>query len=866
MSNDSQGTMLDQALAHHRKGQLAQAEALYERLLADQPDHFDALQLLGYLAYQTNRHIMAVELISKAIQIKPSIAGPYSNLGLALHALGQLDKALASYDQAIALKPDFAEAHYNRGHTLKELQQPDAALDSYDAAIARNPGFAAGHNARGNVLTHLRRFLEALASYDKAIALNANFADAHNNRGNTLNELMRLEEALLSYDKAIALKPDNAGAYNNRGNTLQKLKRLDGALLSYDKAIALKPDYADAYNNRGNTLKELKRLDEALVSYEKAIALKPNYADAFNNRGNALMELKRPDEALLSFDKAIACKTEYAEAHNNRGSALKSLKRLNEALISYDRAVALRPDYADAYNNFGTALTELKRTDQALACYDKAIALKPDYAEAHNHRANTLHDLKRFDEAAVSYEKALALNADYEFVPGSLLHTKTMLCDWRNFDAILRKCEADIRSAKKAAPPFPLLALLDSPDIHKQATRIYVDALYPRMDALGTIKKNPKSGKIRVGYYSADFYNHATASLVAGLFEAHDAEKFELFGFSFGPNKQDEMSKRVSSAFEHFLAVGDKSDREIARQSRELGIDIAVDLKGLTADSRMGIFAERCAPVQVSYLGYPGTTGAEYIDYIIADTIVIPKDRQSDFTEKVAYLPHSYQVNDSTRRISERVFTRQELELPESGFVFCCFNNSYKILPSTFDAWMRILKAVEGSVLWLLEDNPAAAKNLRQEAESRAVEGHRLIFAKRMPLDEHLARHRFADLFLDTLPCNAHTTASDALWAGLPVLTCVGQSFASRVAASVLNAIELPELIASTEVEYEARAIELATDPGKLSAIKLKLDRNRLTAPLFDVKLFAKHIESAYEAMYERYHAGLTPEGFEVKA
>lgn len=353
---------------------------------------------------------------------------------------------------------------------------------------------------------------------------------------------------------------------------------------------------------------------------------------------------------------------------------------------------------------------------------------------------------------------------------------------------------------------------------------------------------------------------------MAELFEIHDPRKFELYGFSFGHRPKDEMGKRVSLAFNEFFDVSSLSDREVTLLSRQLGIDIAVDLKGYTKDNRVGIFAARCAPVQVSYLGYPGTLGAGYIDYVIADKTVLPESSQDNFTEKAVYLPHSYQVNDSKRKISDRVFTKTELGLPQKGFIFCCFNNNYKILPETFDGWMRILKAVEGSVLWLLEENITAATNLREAARTRGVEINRLVFGERIKLDEHLARHRLADLFIDTLPYNAHTTASDALWVGLPVLTCMGRSFASRVAGSLLNALELPELVTYTQEEYETRAIALATNPYMLGEVSSKLERNRLNTPLFNTKLFAKHIEAAYEAMYARDQAGLPPDHIVIKS
>jgi predicted O-linked N-acetylglucosamine transferase (SPINDLY family) len=337
------------------------------------------------------------------------------------------------------------------------------------------------------------------------------------------------------------------------------------------------------------------------------------------------------------------------------------------------------------------------------------------------------------------------------------------------------------------------------------------------------------------------------------MFELHDQNKFEIYGFSFGPSVQDEMRFRASKSFYKFFDVSEASDAEIASMSRDCGIDIAVDLKGHTQDARTGIFALGAAPIQISYLGYPGTMGAEYIDYIIADEVVIPKECQPYYSEKVIYLPHCYQVNDSNRKISNIKFSKEQLGLPNSGFVFCCFNNNYKITPEIFDCWMRILNAVDGSVLWLLEDNEFASNNLRLEARSKGICSDRLIFASRMPADEHLARHRLADLFLDTYPCNAHTTASDSLWAGLPVLTFMGESFASRVAASLLNTLNLQELITESIIAYEKLAIQLATHPSQLDEIKQKLSTSILNSPLFRTETFTRHLEDAYMAAYRRH-------------
>jgi predicted O-linked N-acetylglucosamine transferase (SPINDLY family) len=822
---------LAQALALHQAGELQGAQAIYREILKVQPDHFDSLHLSGVIACQTGDLELGVRLIGGAVRVNPDVASAYYNRANALLKLKRAEEALENLDKALSLQPDYPEAHFSRGNALMDLKRQEKALASYNKALSQRPDYVAAYNNRGNALKELKRLDEAVASFDSAVALNPDYAEAHCSRGSVLNDLERYAEAMASYDEALSLKPGYVEAWRDRGNALLGLKRPAEALASYDQAISLNPTYAEAHNNRAGVLHGFKRLEEAVVSYDKAVALNPGYADAHYNRGIVLQALRRPDEALASYDRAIALRPDHAVAHNNRAAALRSLKRFEEALTSYDKALSLKPDYADASTN----------------------------------RGNVLLDLKRLDEASASYERALSLKPEYEFLLGTWLHTRMMLCDWSSLTKDLRAYEADIRAARRVTAPFPAIGLVGSLELQKMVSGIYAEAKYPAGGALGPIRKRPTDGKIRIGYYSADFHNHATAYLMAELFEAHDAGKFELHGFSFGPDWQDEMRRRVSAAFHKFIDVRDRSDLEVARMSRELGIDIAVDLKGYTQDSRPGIFAERCAPVQVNWLGYPGTMAADWIDYIVADRTVIPEESKSCFTEKVVYLPHSYQVNDSKRKISDRVFTRQELGLPEQGFVFCCFNNNYKILPATFEGWMRMLRAVEGSVLWLLEDNPTAARNLRKEAAARGVDSARLVFARRLALDEHLARHRLADLFLDTLPCNAHTTASDALWAGLPVLTCLGRSFAGRVAASLLKAVGLPELITNAQLEYETTAIALARDPLRLGELKNRLATNRSTSSLFNGRLFARHIEAAYQAMHARYQAGMPPDIIETQ-
>lgn len=597
---------------------------------------------------------------------------------------------------------------------------------------------------------------------------------------------------------------------------------------------------------------------------KKSLKYLPGHIPTLTNLSAVLVKLKQHDEAKKIIAGLLRLDPENPEAILNLGFIAAENRQYREAINLYDKAIALSPDYAEAHSNRGDALAEIKQLDAAVASYDRALQINPDYADAYSNRGYALKELNQLDAAIASFEKAIQIRPNQEFLDSALINLRMHVCDWENYSQGVDSLAAQIRQRKKVSAPFELLAISDSPEIQKLAAEIWVQAKCPPSTVLGPMRKRKRDGKIRIGYYSADFHNHATAYLMANLFELHDKSRFELVGFSFGPGSQDEMRTRISAAFDHFMDVSAKSDADIAGLSRQIGIDVAIDLKGFTQDSRPGIFAARCAPIQVNYLGYPGSMGAGYIDYLIADHTLIPEQSRDYYSEKIACLPHSYQVNDPKRQISEINCTRENFGLPPSGFVFCCFNNNYKITPDVFDGWMRLLGRVEHSVLWLFEGHSTAARNLKKAAAQRGIDGERLIFARRMPLAEHLARHRLADLFIDTTPCGAHTTASDALWAGLPVLTCMGKSFASRVAGSLLNAVGLPELITYTRDEYESLAMELANDPKKMAEIRRKLDSNKRTAPLFDSRLSAKNIEAAYTAMYERYHSGLAPDHIEI--
>jgi len=702
----------------------------------------------------------------------------------------------------------------------------------------------------------------ALAAYDLALKIKPDDIETLINKGLTCNDIKNYTLALEVLESAIQIRPNIPEAWCNKGIALCNLNLYQQSIGAYNEAIKLVPSYSEAWSNKSVPLNKLKRFIESLEACDNAISLKPDYAESWYNKGNTLRELMRFDEAIAHYDKALSLKPDYYDAWNNRGVTLHDLKRFDEAIAHYDKALSLKPDYYDAWNNRGVTLHDLKRFDEAIAHYDKALSLKPDYYDAWNNRGVTLDDLKRFDEAIAHYDKALILKADIDWTYGNLVHAKMRIGNWSGLEESLEKICKKVEAKEKIVNPFILLALNDDASLHKQCSEIYAQNKYPSNITLCSIPKLSKKEKIRIAYFSPDFRNHAVSLLTSELFKIHNKDKFEIFAFSLqkAPDT-DLIYQSLRQSFDEFINVEYLSDNQVAQLARENEIDIAIDLAGHTQYSRTGIFALRAAPIQVNWLGYPGTIGADFIDYIVADQTIIPDSHYKFYTEKVVRLPNTYMVDDSKRIASSRIFTRAECGLPEQGFVFCCFNNDYKFNPQVLDGWSRILSAAKNSVLWISENNERFSTNIKIEFEKRGIVSSRIIFAPRLDLNaDHLARYALADLFLDTFSYNAHTTAVDSLKSGVPVLTRTGQSFASRVAASLLNAIRLPELITNTQKEYEALAIELAMNPEKLTDIKLKLDNNRLTTPLFDTPLFAKHLETAYIKMMERYQTDLEPD------
>ena len=636
------------------------------------------------------------------------------------------------------------------------------------------------------------------------------------------------------------------------------------ALVAFEDALKLNASIADVHHNLGNVLRELNRCEDAIDSYRTAISLSPDFAAAYCSLANALLDRKRDKEAITCYQKSIEFQPDCADVHYRLGNALMINRRYEPAAASFRSALAAQPGFEEAYNNCGNALRKLKRYDEAISCYQSAIEIEPGYANAHCNLGHVLADVGQYENAVAHYRRTLQLNPDQQSAIDSLSIVMRRVCDWAIIDQPCHDIQHGSQRGIRLTSPF--VGLVFSPDpedqLHRAQDYVTECIVVPTRPVIRIHQEN--GNRIRLGYLSADFLSHATAFLMAELFERHDRDQFEVLAFSYGPNDRSAMRQRLEQAFDQFIDVRENSDAEVAQLMTDMGIDIAVDLKGHTNDSRPGILAYRPAPIQVNYLGYPGTMGANFIDYILVDPFVVPAEQQPFYTEKLVHLPECYQVNDSKREIADYTPSRSECGLPAESFVFCCFNNSYKLTPEIFNIWMRLINSVDDSVLWLLRDNEAAERNLRKEAQARGVDPQRLVFAPRQRLPEHLARHRVADLFLDTLPVNAHTTASDALWAGLPVLTCAGSTFAGRVAGSLLHAVGLPELVTDSLEEYESLALRLANEPELLGSIRETLIRNRASAPLFDTDRFRCHMEEAYTRMWKIHERGNEPRMFAV--
>ena len=703
-------------------------------------------------------------------------------------------------------------------------------------------------------------FVNAKLIYENILSVDKKNFDALFFLGVILIKFKNYKKARELLEQVVLIKPNFADAFNNIGICLEKLNDLDGAIKNYNLAINNRPNFAEAHNNIGVVFQKLRNFDQAILQYKKAISYKNLYLDAYINLANLFKETKQFEEAIKNYDLAINLNPNLAEVYNNKGNALKEIRKFEEAIKNYDLAINLNLNLAEVYNNKGNALKEIRKFEEAIKNYDLAINLNPNFAEAYFNTATTLQDIKNFEKAVLYFEKALLLDKEIPFCKGYLLHAKMLCCNWRGLNELSKEIYNDVEKNRYSATPFGYQAICDDESNLQKCAQLYSNKRFPEIKNNLFSKKVSKNKKIKIGYLCGEFREQATSILMTEVWEKHNKEDFEIIAFDSGWDDKSLRRNRIINAFDKFIDISKVSDFDAAKIIYKEQIDILINLNGFFGTGRPVVFSYRPAGIQINYLGFPGTIGSKYIDYILCDQTVVPLESKKFYNEKIIYLPDSYQANDTKRNISDKKFLREELSLPNESFVFCCFNNNYKITPNMFDVWAGLLKKIDNSVLWLIEGNPEATENLKKEAKIRNIDASRLIFAKRMKLEDHLARHKNADLFLDTLPYNAHTTASDSLWAGLPVLTCLGKAFPGRVAASLLRSLDLPELITYSENEYISKAEELALNPEKLTLIKNKLDINKFSQPLFNTELFCRSLESAFKVIFEKHSLGLETE------
>ena len=714
---------------------------------------------------------------------------------------------------------------------------------------------------------------EARHLYEKILESVPGHADALHLLGVVAHQVDDNEKAIHLISRAIQVNPSIPYYYNNLGEALRDRGSLDAAITSFKKALLLKNDYPEAYKNMGSSFQSQGQLNEAISSYKKALQIKPGWTEVHCYLGGIYRAQGRIEEALACYRTAMEIYPEYVDACYDMGMALKENRRLDEAIECFKKAIQIRPDLAEAHNSLGIVLKEQGKLDGAIGHYQKALALAPDLAEAHNNLANVFQKQGKLGDAIVCYRKVLEINPDYADAYNQIVRQLGKTCAWNDLKAMRGKLDDLNKKALdmgEKCPEMPLVNITRCVDPAENLAiarswsmdieRSISDSMIPFSFDLKRLPQQP----ISIGYISNDFRNHAVAHLICGLFELHNRNEFKVFCYSYGPNDGGYHRNKIEQGSDGFVDIRALSDREAAKQIHEDQVDILVDLMGHTGDSRLAICAYRPAPVQVTYLGYPGGTGAGFFNYLIADKIVIPEEHALFYRENLVYMPHSYQANDHSQIIAEKIWKRSDLGLPENGFVFCSFSQPFKMEPVMFDVWVNILRQVPGSVLWLLCRNKSAEENLKREAESRGISSVRLIFAEELPKEEHLARQRHADLVLDTRIYNGHTTTSDALWSGVPVITLQGTHFASRVSASLLKAVGLPELITHSLAEYENLAVYLAHNDSNLRVIKQKLAKNRTAEPLFDTPRFARNIEKAYKNMWNIFMAGESPRRIDV--
>ena len=736
------------------------------------------------------------------------------------------------------------DSYLDEARSWLQLGVLNNAAEACRKELTRSPTSLEACELLCGLLMQSKQFHEAESLLCKSLSHHESHPWIHYALGNCQLEMENFEAAIGFYNAAIELVPKFGDAHYNCGNAYKGMGSYEEAINCYRHATVCNPGDVDALLNTGLCYILLRRFTEAVQWFQKAVDQNPLNSEALNNLGGALNELKQYNQALDCLHRALNLQSQSGHLMLNLGNSYLGLKNFKEAEKFFQISVNAMPNDPKCHIGLGLALKAQGLIEEAIRCYAKAIQLDPGYPVAHFNLGNAYIEQRRYPEAIMHYVEAKKLNGNFDYLSGIVLNAQMQMCDWSQWHEQKLNITKGVEKGEAVTSPFTLLAITDSGNLNLKASKIWASHKYSTCDDEGLILDVVPKPKIRIGYFSSDFWAHATAQLMVELIELHNRKDFEVIGFSYGENKRDEMRARLENAFDELL-----NDDQIIDLSKSKELDIAIDLKGYTKDTKFNLFANRLAPVQISFLGYPGTTAAPFIDYLIADQFIIPKEYTDFYTEKIIWMPDCYQINQHWAAVKQIAPDRKKYGLPNEAFIFASFNNDYKITPTWFDLWMRILTRVENAVLWVFEDNQWVPTNLRREAEARGVSGNRIFFAPRLPREEHLIRQKCADLFLDTFPYNAHTTASDALRYGLPIITCTGESFASRVASSLLHAVDLPEMVVDSPREYEDLAVDLATVNGRLANIKIKLANNLEKSKLFDVENYVSNFEVALRAV-----------------
>ena len=815
------------ALDNHQAGNLQQAEHIYKSILKDIPDHAEANHLLGVLAHQKGKHDLAIQLIAQAIVKDGDQAKYYNNLGLALEAQGNHNEALATYRTAIEVNPEYVEAYNNLGRVLQGRGDLDQALQVYQKTLSLKPDYAETLNNLGVILQARGRHKEAIAAYQNAIRIKPDFSEAHNNLGNTFQGLGMLEQALAAYQQAIAIKPDYAGAHNNRGVVLQLQGKLEEALAEFKQAIRLKPDYTDAHNNLGNALQALGRYQESLDEYQRAMTSRPNDAWAPFNRGIVLHAMGRFDEAIASYRRALAINPRYADVHNNMGNALEAQGKLEEAMDAYQQAINIKPDHTDALNNMGVVLHTLGNYRGAVSALDDAIRIDPGFADAHNNRGNTLQAQGRLQDSLAAYRQAIALKPDFYRAHSNLLFGM-------NYD-----------------PGIDAVAMLAA---HREWDQRYATGLaVNRTDYANT--REP-GRRLRIGYVSPDFYQHPVASFIEPVLAAHDHQVFEIICFS-NVHHTDHVTERMQKYADKWFDTAGMTDDQVVALVRAEKIDILVDLAGHTAGNRLMVFAHKPAPVQITYLGYPNTTGLTAMDYRLSDAWTDPPGTsESQYSEAIIRI-------DGGSLCFKPLDPSPDIlpigEIIPGEITFASFNNAPKVNPHVIALWARVLQAVPGARLLMKSkqlDDRQTVERFQKLFSEQGITMDRLEFISWLPSGkEHLALYNRVHIGLDPFPYNGCTTTCEALWMGVPVITLAGEVTRARVGGGILRQMGLDELVAESPEAYIEIARGLATDVARLQDLRMSLREKMLQSSLLDAPGLTRNVETKYREMWQRWCA-----------